>query len=157
MKTISVCTACAVAMLTASPAVAQTASSAPQAQTSPAMKLIITREAAQAAVAGHFARLDTDRDGFVTQVEADVADQEMKQRRQAGNAGKPGSGGGMTGFASYMLARADTDKDGRMSLAEAQAMGLRYFDRADADRDGRITGEERRQFHQQMTDERRPG
>ena len=151
MKTILVWTACAGAMLPALPALAQTHQSAP------AMNLVITREAAQAKVTEHFERLDADRDGFVGAAEAAAADQAMKQRRDAGKAGKPGSGGAMPGFGSYMLARADTDKDGRMSLAEAQAMGLRYFDKADADRDGRITGDERRQFHQRMIDERRPG
>jgi hypothetical protein len=56
----------------------------------------------------------------------------------------------MGGFGGHMFEMADANKDGRVSLQEAQAAALQHFDKADANRDGRITPEERRQMHQQM-------
>jgi len=43
-----------------------------------------------------------------------------------------------------MLARVDTDRDGRISLAEMTAQRLARFDRLDTNRDGTLTREERR-------------
>ena len=49
-----------------------------------------------------------------------------------------------------MFEMADANKDGRVSLAEAQAAALQHFDMVDANRDGRISPEERMQMHQRM-------
>jgi len=49
-----------------------------------------------------------------------------------------------------MFEMADANKDGRVTLQEAQAAALRHFDMADANRDGQITPEERRQARQRM-------
>ena len=43
-----------------------------------------------------------------------------------------------------MFVMADTNKDGRMTLDEADPFALQHFDQADANRDGRVTPEERR-------------
>lgn len=42
--------------------------------------------------------------------------------------------------------RGDANKDGRLSLAEAQTVGLYYFDWMDRDRNGQVSIEERRAF-----------
>jgi len=42
---------------------------------------------------------------------------------------------------------ADTNHDGRVSLAEAEAAALAHFDKADLNHDGKITPEERQQAH----------
>ena len=49
-----------------------------------------------------------------------------------------------------MFEMADANKDGRVSLQEAQAAALQHFDMADTNRDGQITREERKQMHQRM-------
>ena len=53
-------------------------------------------------------------------------------------------GMGMGGFGANMIERLDSDHDGRVSLAEAQAKALAMFDRIDANRDGTVTPDERR-------------
>ena len=45
---------------------------------------------------------------------------------------------------------ADADRDGRVSLAEAQNAAVRHFDMMDANRDGTVTREERRGMRQRM-------
>jgi Ca2+-binding EF-hand superfamily protein len=72
--------------------------------------------------------LDTDKDGVVTRAEVD---------RWA--AGKPIP----AGMVDSMFADADTDHDGRITLAEQKADALRSFDEADTDHDGRLTVAER--------------
>jgi Ca2+-binding EF-hand superfamily protein len=52
---------------------------------------------------------------------------------------------------------ADANKDGRVSLQEAQDAALRRFDTADSNRDGRISREEMMQRHQQMRAEHHKG
>ena len=52
---------------------------------------------------------------------------------------------------------ADANKDGRVSLAEAQTAALAHFDRADLNHDGKITPDERQQMRQQRRMEHRQG
>jgi hypothetical protein len=54
------------------------------------------------------------------------------------------------GFAARIFDMADGNKDGRVTLAEAQQAALQHFDRADGNRDGTLTPDERRQSRQQM-------
>jgi hypothetical protein len=61
----------------------------------------------------------------------------------------------MGSFGGHMFEMADADKDGRVTLQEAQTAALRNFDMADANRDGEITPDERRQMHQRMRAEHR--
>lgn len=182
------------ALALAVPALAQVASApAPKAQNA---AKVHARADVQAKVARHFARVDANRDGFVTKAEADAAvqafrgkraekrteprehaferidvngdgaitkaeweaKQAKRQQRVAardhdgdGRADRTRAGGhGMGGFGGHMFDMADANKDGRVSLQEAQAAALQHFDMVDTNRDGQITREERKQMHQRM-------
>jgi hypothetical protein len=50
--------------------------------------------------------------------------------------------GGMMG--GRMIVMADSNHDGQITLAEAEAMALQHFDQMDANHDGQVTPEERR-------------
>ena len=113
-----------------------------------------------------FDRLDANRDGSISRDEFARNRVVRIERRMAANQpGQPGmengrmrvmrGGGGMMGGA--MLKMADTDRDGRVSLAEATAGALRHFDMMDINRDGRITPEERAAGRAQMRQMRRAG
>lgn len=101
-----------------------------------------------------FARLDANKDGSISRAEFDAPranageraghDGKRGHRRMAHNGMAGGFGGGR------MLARADADKDGRVSLAEATTPALQRFDRADADHDGTLTPEERKAARETM-------
>ena len=188
----------------AAPALAQVAPApAPQMQRA---EKIQTRADVQAKIAKHFARVDSNRDGFVTKAEADTAAQafrgkraERRKERRAdrrehaferldanrdGTISRPewdamqaqrkqriaqrdhnGDGrpdrkhfrGGMRGFGGHMFEMADANKDGRVTLHEAQSAALHHFDMVDTNRDGRITREERMQMHQRMRATRQQG
>jgi Ca2+-binding EF-hand superfamily protein len=104
-----------------------------------------------------FERLDTDRDGAVSRSEWDAGAVEREQRiasRDHNGDGRPDARGfrhgGMGGMGGHMFEMADANKDGRVTLQEAQAAALQHFDMADANRDGQITPEERRQLHERM-------
>lgn len=182
------------ALALAVPALAQVASApAPKAQNA---AKIHTRADVQAKVVKHFARVDADRDGFVTKAEADAAMQAFRgkraekrterrehrferldtdgngaitraewdaaqAKRQQRVAARDHDGDGrhdrarfghrgMAGFGGHMFETADANKDGRVSLQEAQTAALQHFDMADTNRDGQVTREERKQMHQRM-------
>lgn len=159
----------------------------------PGPERAMTRDAMVAQVRNHFARLDTNRDGFITQDEmAAMRAHRMSQRgqhvrgqrmatRDPGQAfdrldsnrdgmlsrdefarGReirrermamrgPMQGRRMGGMMrGGMLRMADADRDGRVSLAEAQNAAVRHFDMMDANRDGAVTREERRGMRQRM-------
>lgn len=107
-----------------------------------------------------FDRLDSNADGAISRAEWDAAaahgEQRMGSRDRDGD-GRPdrrssGKGGmrGIAGLGGQMFEMADGNKDGRVTLQEAQAAALRHFDTADTNRDGQLTREERRQMHQRM-------
>ncbi|MEA3066743.1 MAG: hypothetical protein QOK41_150, partial [Sphingomonadales bacterium] len=113
-----------------------------------------------------FDRLDTNHDGSISRQEYMAAQPQLHERRvmimrEGGAPGEPGMKGmhahGMgMGFGGRLFDMADSNKDGRVSLAEAQAAALAHFGRADLNHDGRITPEERQQAHQLMRAQRRP-
>ena len=82
-------------------------------------------------------RYDANKDGVVTRAEFDAATADGKIKLRHAN---------MRGSAIVrMFDAADTNKDGRVSLEEAQQAALRQFDAADADHNGVLTPDERRQ------------
>ena len=105
-----------------------------------------------------FERLDSNRDNAISRAEWDAhaaqREQRISSRDQDGD-GRPDRRGGrrgmhMAGFSGHMFEMADANKDGRVTLQEAQAAALRHFDMADANRDGQITPDERRQARERM-------
>lgn len=185
MKKMLVCTASAAAMLAALPAIAQTAQTsqasqaATQAQTAPKAAKVHTRAEIQAKVAGHFARLDSDRDGFVTRAEADSARARLRDRASQR----------MTERHSRIFDRMDSNKDGSISRVEFGAVhaesrrhgrggerlrrpagmravhgmamiGGRMFELADSNSDGRVSLQEAQAAalrHFDMADSNRDG
>jgi hypothetical protein len=102
-----------------------------------------------------FARMDSNKDGAISRAEWDAAGAQREHRMAARDGRRDGHGkrGGMHRMASLggqMFDMADANRDGRVTLQEAQAAALRHFDMADANRDGQITRDERRQMHQRM-------
>ena len=57
---------------------------------------------------------------------------------------------GRGGFGQKWFARADANKDGRVTLAEANATAMARFDKADANHDGTISPDERKAAHEHM-------
>ena len=116
---------------------------------------VMVREHAMRDPNAAFDRLDTNKDGSISRDEfAKGREMRIEKRivrrekiREARRDGKPGAMrthrmGGMGG--ARMIVMADTDKDGRITLSEAETMALQHFDRMDSNRDGQVTREERR-------------
>lgn len=78
-----------------------------------AMAQPMSRAAVQANVQARFARSDADRDGYVTQAEAQASRQDMRAQRQAHRAERRGE----------MFARLDANGDNSISRAEFDARG----------------------------------
>ena len=110
-----------------------------------AKRMAMRGQSPGAAGGGAFERLDSNHDNMISREEF-TAHRAMR----AEHAGKRGNRTAMRGH-GMMMRRADADKDGRVSLAEAQAAAVEHFDKVDVNRDGRITPEERQQMrHQRM-------
>lgn len=99
-----------------------------------------------------FDRLDTDRNGAISREEFTKAREERIERRivvheqRKDKAGEPKTFRmhRLGGMGSRIIVMADSDKDGRITLAEAETMALQHFDRMDSNKDGQVTREERR-------------
>ena len=117
-----------------------------------AKRMAMRGAAPDTARGGAFERLDTNRDNMISREEFDSM-RTMRQAHRGERAGKRGEHMAMRGH-GMMLRRADADKDGRVSLAEAQAAAVQHFDKVDINRDGRITPEERQQMRQQRMQQR---
>lgn len=108
-----------------------------------------TKAQAERAAVELFARLDADHDGFVSYAEArqgtlasltrfvppDVANKIVKNAPDLP-------------VMHVEFDKADTDHDGRLSLAEELAAVDRMFDQQDSDHDGRVTVAERLAYMQ---------
>lgn len=101
-----------------------------------------------------FERLDTNKDGTISRDEF-AKGREVRIERRIVRGGPEGAdrgpgkrmqwrhrGRGMGG--GRMIVMSDTDRDGRITLGEAEAMALQHFDQMDTNKDGRVTVEERR-------------
>lgn len=119
-----------------------------------------------------FDRIDANHDGSISRVEyARAREVRIEKRVVINHNGQPGAmdmehhrgmrgmhGGGHGGMmGAAMLKMADTNRDGRVSLAEATAGALHHFDMMDSNRDGRLTPEERAAGRAQMKQMRRAG
>jgi len=163
----------AAALAVVSPAVAQVAPVAPR-QPVPAQR-VHTRAEVQATTAQMFARLDVNRDGFVTKAEADAARSQQRAKFAARAGEKRGAA----------FDRLDANRDGSVSRPEWDArtaqrqqrvaangaktrggmrgmrgLGGRMFDMADANRDGRVSIQEAQSAalqHFDMMDANRDG
>jgi Ca2+-binding EF-hand superfamily protein len=100
------------------------------------------------AFGGLFARVDANKDKVVTRAEFDAMGTQLRARME--HAGMRG------GFGERMFGTADVNKDGRVSLAEAQQLALQHFDRADVNHDGKLTPDERKQSRQLVRAQRKP-
>lgn len=122
--------------------------------------------------AGLFDRIDTNNDGSISRAEFDAhasarAERGAERRGPDGMRGgrgmrnarmmRHGGAGPMGGgrFGGAMFERMDSDRDGRVSLAEASSRALEMFDRADANRDGTVTRDERRATMERFREDRR--
>ena len=95
-----------------------------------------------------FARADANKDGVVTRAEFDAATAAGKIKVRHAS---------MRGSALVRLFDiADMDKDGRVSLKEAQGAALQQFDAADLNHNGVLTPDERRQASKAERAKRRP-
>jgi len=122
-----------------------------------------------------FDRLDTDKNGAISREEFGKAREERIERRvvrrEEVKEGAPKDGKevrrhvmrmhGPGRFGSRMIVMADTNSDGQITLAEAEAMALQHFDQMDANKDGQVTPEERRagrpMIIKQMREEKKSG
>jgi Ca2+-binding EF-hand superfamily protein len=118
-----------------------------------------------------FAHLDANHDGVITRDEfmnagpgAGRVERRVIVMRDGDGPGRDGPGmgmhdGGMRGGGMHgrMMERMDSNHDGRISLAEAEAGALQAFDRADANHDGVVTPEERQAAHGMMRERFRRG
>lgn len=119
-----------------------------------------------------FARLDTDHNGQLSPAEfaarpdrgpeARGGDEDRRGPRHGWGGGRRGHGGHGDGHRGGpdagpdggrdMFARADANRDGRLTLAEMTAPALARFDRIDANRDGTISREEMQAARRTMRD-----
>lgn len=91
-----------------------------------------------------FAKLDTDKDGTLSKAEYSVRPERKDGDRKGMHRGHGKHGmrhGGPMGGGMW-FERADANKDGKVSLAEASAGALAMFDRVDTNKDGTISPEE---------------
>ena len=154
MKTLILASSAA-ALIAVAPAIAQTAQPAPA--KNPRAERVETRTETQSRVATHFAKLDTNRDGFVTQAEADAV-MAQRQKIRAERKEKRADQRAERRDPAKLFDRLDTNKDGQVTKTEAEAAhnarvaarggkpanahavamgGL--FERADTNKDGAIS------------------
>jgi hypothetical protein len=103
-----------------------------------------------------FDRLDANKDGQLSRAEFDGA-RELREQRRAARPGRMHLRAMRGRLHGRMFEMADANKDGRVTLQEAQAAALSHFDMADANRDGQVSRDERMQMRQRMRAERPAG
>lgn len=100
-----------------------------------------------------FAMIDADKSGQISRAEFDAHHRDMGEHHGGGDQGvapshAPGAPAKpmdmMHGQGHDLLTGADANKDGKVTLAEAESRAMMMFDKADANKDGTVTPEERR-------------
>jgi Ca2+-binding EF-hand superfamily protein len=124
-----------------------------------------------------FDRLDANKDGSISREEfASARDHRFERRIERRETIKEGEQSPKDGkevrrhvmrmhgpgrFGGRMIVMADTNSDGQITLAEAEAMALQHFDQMDTNKDGQVTREERRagrpMIIKQMREEKKTG
>lgn len=106
-----------------------------------------------------FERMDLNGDGSVTREEMEEAAEKRMKRPGDRDYGKSRHGDGYGHHGKYgkggdgpRFGRADTDKDGKVSLAEFNAGGEKMFKRFDRDGDGKIELKSDRPFMKRLAD-----
>lgn len=114
------------------------------------------KERAPERTAKAFDRLDSNNDGVISRQEFEQHREVRVERRVerleqgARRAPRVLRMHRMGGLGGHLFDMADANKDGRVTLPEAQAAAARHFDMADANRDGQLTADERRQVRREM-------
>jgi Ca2+-binding EF-hand superfamily protein len=103
-----------------------------------------------------FDQLDANKDGSISRDEFTKAREQRFERRvemrKNDKASKEGKDvrrhvmgmRGPGGFGGRTIIMADTNGDGQITSAEAEALALQHFDQMDTNHDGQVTREERR-------------
>lgn len=92
-----------------------------------------------------FTAIDTDKNGQISRAEFDAHHANMDKMAGHGGPGHDGKRGMGKGMAKMdLFTTADTNNDGKVTLAEANGRALSMFDKADADKNGTVTPEERK-------------
>lgn len=100
-----------------------------------------------------FDRMDANKDGSISRDEFAKAREERiekrmvrrEERKEARADGRRHAFRMHRMGGRHMIVMADTDKDGRITLGEAEALALQRFDQMDSNKDGQVTPEERRE------------
>jgi Ca2+-binding EF-hand superfamily protein len=121
----------------------------------------ISKAEYMAQAAARFAKMDANGDGKITPDEMKAMGQRMREGRGGRGPGSGGGGGGAPmgagpmsgghmGHHGGMLARLDTDHDGKISHAEAIAQAEARFAKMDTNHDGFIDKAEMAALHERM-------
>lgn len=103
-----------------------------------------------------FDRMDTNKDGMLSRDEFAKGREVRIERRVVMKSDGERSDamwphmhqrGGHMGM---MFKMADTNNDGKVTMAEAEAMAMKHFDQMDANHDGKVTADERAAARQTM-------
>lgn len=100
-----------------------------------------------------FDKADADGNGQISREEMQAAHEKRAEHRGKRGDQRMGRRGGRSG-PGMMLRRADADKDGQVTLAEARAQAMEHFAKVDTNNDGQVTAAERDAAQAKMKERR---